>query len=71
MADMSLYYDAATLLDNRSHQSGSIKSRVFGSNNLKSKPSQLFALLVEATKWSEILSEVVQKADVLRQEKKV
>ena len=67
---MSLYYEAAPFLDS-SDQSGSLQSRIFNSEHLKSKPSQVFALVVEATKWSEILSEVIQNTKVLQQERKV
>lgn len=66
---MSLYYDAASLLG--SGQSGSLKSRVFGARNLKSPPTQVFALLTEASKWSEILAEIIEKSLLLQQEKKV
>ena len=68
---MSLYYESARFLDSKSSQSGSLQSRVFGSTDLKSKPSQVYALLAEATKWSEILSEVIQASELLRHERKV
>ncbi|KAL8783722.1 MAG: hypothetical protein Q9195_009295 [Heterodermia aff. obscurata] len=48
-----------------------VRLRIFNSEHLKSKPSQVFALVVEATKWSEILSEVIQKTELLRQERKL
>ncbi|KAL8818696.1 MAG: hypothetical protein Q9191_007884 [Dirinaria sp. TL-2023a] len=66
---MSLYYDAASLL--QSGQSGSLKSRVFGARDLKSPPTQVFALLTEASKWSEILAETIEKSLLLEQEKKL
>lgn len=66
---MPLYYDAAPLLISK--ESGSLKSRVFGAKNLKSPPTQLFALLTEASKWSKILSEVIEKCGLLQQERKV
>lgn len=68
---MSLYHEAAPFLDTTSDQSGSLQFRIFKSEHLKSKPSQVFALVIEATKWSEILSEVIQNTGLLRQERKV
>lgn len=66
---MSLYYEAASLLD--SGQLGSLKSRVFGSQALKSPPTQTFALLTEAVKWSQLLSEAIDESGLLQREKKV
>jgi len=66
---MSLYYDGAPLLVSK--ESGSLKSRVFGAKNLKSPPTQAFALLTEASKWSEILTEVIEKCRLLQHERKV
>ena len=68
---MSLYYEAAGLLSNFSNATGSLASRVYGNKALKSKPAHVFALISEATKWSGILSQVIEKAEVLRLEKKV
>ena len=68
---MSLYHEAAPFLDTFSDQSGSLQSRILNSDHLKSKPSQVFALVIEASKWSKILSEVIQNAELLRQERKV
>ena len=66
---MSLYYDAAPLLSPR--QIGSLKSRVFGAKGLKAPPTQVFALVTEASKWSEILTEVIEKTALLQHERKV
>ena len=60
---MSLYYEAARFTGLQIKTIWLAPSRVFGSTDLKSKPSQLYALLAEASKWSEILSEVIQKAE--------
>ena len=68
---MSLYYDAAPLLLASSDQTGSLKSRVFNSKGHKSPPKQIFALVSEATKWSPVLSEVVEKSQLLQLERKV
>lgn len=68
---MSLYYDAASLLLSSQNPSGSLKSRVFGSKNLKNSPKQVYALVAEASKWSAILSEVVDKSQLLQHERKL
>ena len=68
---MSLYYDAAPLLLASSEQTGSLKSRVFSSKGHKSPPKQIFALVSEATKWSPVLSEVVENSQLLQSERKV
>ncbi|KAL8931321.1 MAG: hypothetical protein Q9211_007053 [Gyalolechia sp. 1 TL-2023] len=68
---MSLYYDAAPLLLSSQSQSGSLKSIVFGSTNLKSPPKQVYALLTEASKWSTVLSEVIDNSQLLQHERKL
>ena len=67
---MSLYYEAANILASSSQQ-GSLKSKVFGSRNLKCQPKQIYALVSETSKWSNVLSEVVEKAQLLQHERKV
>ena len=56
---------------NSDQTSGSLKSRVFSAKNLKSKPTQVYALVAEGSKWSPILKEVVEKSQLLTLEKKV
>ena len=68
---MSLYYDTAPFLVPSSSVSGSLKFKIFQTIELKSKLTQVFALATEATKWSEILSEVIEKAQLLQHERKV
>ncbi|KAL8993456.1 MAG: hypothetical protein Q9188_007327 [Gyalolechia gomerana] len=68
---MSLYYDAAPLLLSSQTPSGSLKSRVFGSKSLKNSPKQVYALVAEASKWSPILSEVIDKSQLLQHERKL
>ena len=68
---MSLYYDAATILGNPDSVSGSLKSGVFSAKTLKSPPKQVFALISEATKWSSVLTEVIDKSQLLHLERKV
>ena len=68
---MSLYYDAAPLLLPCSDHSGSLKSRIFNLKGTKSSPKQIFAVVSEASKWSPVLSEVIEKSQLLRLERKV
>lgn len=68
---MSLYYDAAPLLVSASDAAGSLKSRVFSSKDLKSPPKQVFALVSEASKWSPVLVDVIEKSPLLQLERKV
>ena len=68
---MSLYYDAAPLLLLNKDQAGSLKSRIFNSQSHKSAPKQIYALINEASKWSPVLSEVIEKSQLLQNERKV
>ncbi|KAG5981754.1 hypothetical protein E4U55_002583 [Claviceps digitariae] len=69
---MSLYHEAADVLStNLQHQGGSLKSRVFGRKNSKVSPNQLYALVLETCKWSGVLKEVIEGADLLRHERKL
>lgn len=68
---MSLYYEAADILSNADKAGGSLKSRIYGKKDLKSSPANVYALVSEATKWSAVLKDVVEKAAVLREERKV
>ncbi|KUJ20950.1 S-adenosyl-L-methionine-dependent methyltransferase [Mollisia scopiformis] len=68
---MSLYYEAADLLTAPTNAGGSLKSRIFSKKDLKSQPAQIYALAIETCKWSTVLKEVVEYADLLRLERKV
>lgn len=68
---MSLYYEAAAVIANTESKGGSLKNRIFGKKDLKSNPGAVFALCAEATKWSAVLKEVIEKSNVLKLEKKV
>ena len=68
---MSLYYDAAPLLLPSSDQAGSLKSRIFNLKGHKSSPKQIFAVVSEASKWSTVLSDVIDKSQLLQLERKV
>lgn len=68
---MSLYYEAADVLTAPTNAGGSLKSRVFSKKDLKAQPSQIYALAIETCKWSPVLKEVIEHADILRLERKV
>jgi len=68
---MSLYYEAADILAAPNDAGGSLKSRVFSSKALKSQPAQVYALVIETCKWSPLLREVIERAELLGLERKV
>ena len=68
---MSLYYETATILENPDKVGGSFKARIFKKKDLKSKPGQIYALVAEASKWSRVLKDVIEKCGVLGEERKV
>ena len=68
---MSLYHEAAHFLTAPSNVGGSLKSRIFSSKTLKSQPAQIYALVIETCKWSSILKEVIERAELLSFERKV
>ena len=69
---MSLYHEAAEFLIASPTEGGSLKARVFKKKTaLKSPPNQLYALVLETSKWSPVLKDVIDKAEVLRHERKV
>jgi len=68
---MSLYHEAAGLLSAPTTHGGSLRSRVFGNKDLKSQPAQVYALVLETWKWSAVLKEVVENAQLLKSERKV
>ncbi|KAI9838052.1 MAG: hypothetical protein M1819_006206 [Sarea resinae] len=72
---MSLYYEAASILEAPKDAGGSLKSRIYNNNNndkkFKSTPAHLYALISETTKWSAVLSDVIEKAQILDLERKL
>jgi 25S rRNA (cytosine2278-C5)-methyltransferase len=70
---MSLYHEAAQILGTVSQNGESIKSLVFGAGKKKGKsdPKTLYALSIEAAKWSPVLKEVLEGSGVLGVEKGV
>lgn len=68
---MSLYYDAATILTTSAHD-GSLKSRIYGNKlGLKSKPAHIYALISETAKYDLLLKEVIDNTGLLADEAKV
>ena len=70
-AVMSLYHEAAGILQAVRKEQASVKSLVFSKKGWKSDPKTLFALSTEAAKWSEVLSEALEKSGILGVEKQV
>ena len=68
---MSLYFDAAPLLLPNPDQAGSLKLRIFNSKGHKSSPKQIFALVSQTSKWSQVLSDVIERSQLLQLERKV
>ena len=68
---MSLYHEAAEILQTAQKEGDSLKRVIFGIKGWKSEPKTLFALTTEAAKWSPVLSEVVEQSGVLKIEKNV
>ncbi|KID79992.1 25S rRNA (cytosine-C(5))-methyltransferase [Metarhizium brunneum] len=68
---MSLYHEASDILSTSSQEGGSLKSRVYQRKGIKSTPKQLYALVFESCKWSAILKEVIEGADILKIERKL
>jgi len=68
---MSLYHEAANVLESTRKEQTPIKSLVYGKKSWKSDPKTLFALSTEAAKWSEVLAEVMERSGVLKIEKQV
>lgn len=70
---MSLYHETADILSAPSLTGGNLKTRLFGNKNkkLKSPPQQIYALASETCKWSAVLKEVIEGAELLRHERKV
>ena len=67
---MSLYYEGSALVSTGNQQTGSLKSRVFNSKaTWKSPTAQLYALVSEASKWSPVLSEVIERSSLLAHER--
>ncbi|PYH91615.1 S-adenosyl-L-methionine-dependent methyltransferase [Aspergillus ellipticus CBS 707.79] len=68
---MSVYYDAVTILTAPSPNGGSFKSRIYNARTIKSTPAQVYALIIETSKWDILLKEVIENAGILKLEPKL
>lgn len=67
---MSLYYEAASVLA-AERSTSTLSVRIYNTKELKSKPAQLYALVSETVLWSSVLSDLVERTEILKLEKKV
>ncbi|KAE8151730.1 putative NOL1/NOP2/sun domain protein [Aspergillus avenaceus] len=68
---MSLYNDAVRILTTPSPTGGSFKSRIYNERGIKASPAQIYALIIEASKWDTLLKEVIEHAGILKLEPKL
>ncbi len=68
---MSLYYEAAGILEAPNTSGGSLKSRIFSKKDFKSPPAQIYALVIETCKWSFVLKEIIERTELFKLEKKL
>ncbi|KAI1261195.1 S-adenosyl-L-methionine-dependent methyltransferase [Xylariaceae sp. FL1019] len=68
---MSLYHETADILSAPTSTGGNLKTRIFTNKSLKSPPQQIYALAIETCKWSSVLKEVIDAAELLRHERKL
>ncbi|KAI0019014.1 S-adenosyl-L-methionine-dependent methyltransferase [Xylariomycetidae sp. FL0641] len=66
---MSLYHETADIVS--APAGGNLKTRIFGKKDLKSPTQQVYALALETCKWSPVLKEVVENAELLKHERKL
>ena len=68
---MSLYHEAAAILQDTAGQGGSLKSRIYTNPKLQSPSKQLFALVSETLRWSGVLKDIIEASALLTAERKV
>ncbi|KAI5917205.1 S-adenosyl-L-methionine-dependent methyltransferase [Camillea tinctor] len=68
---MSLYHETADVLSVPASAGGNLRTRIFGKKDLKSPQQQVYALALETCKWSLVLREVIENAELLRHERKL
>lgn len=66
---MSLYIEASRIISRPRY--GGLRGAIYSDSSLKSRPEQLYALVIETLKHQEILNEVIDKSGLLGIEKKV
>ncbi|KAJ5758858.1 hypothetical protein N7520_006014 [Penicillium odoratum] len=67
---MSLYFDAVNILTEPA-SGGSFKSRIYSARDLRAKPAQIYALIIEAAKWDTVLADVIDRSGLLDAERKL
>ncbi|KAJ5266521.1 hypothetical protein N7478_009329 [Penicillium angulare] len=67
---MSLYFDAVNILTEPA-SGGSFKSRIYSARDLRAQPAQIYALIIEASKWDRLLAEVIDRSELLKVERKL
>ena len=70
---MSLYFETAPYLEesDQAITKTSLKSRIFARNDAKNPARQIYALASEASRWSEVLAEVIDRTQLMESERKV
>lgn len=66
---MSLYIEASRIISRPRY--GGLRGAIYSDPLLKSRPEQLYALVIETLKHQEILNEVIGNSGLLGVEKKV
>ena len=64
---MAPYWDAERLILDMYATNESLTSRLFAAHWITQDKSKLYALICEATKWSKILSQVVEETEIIRE----
>ena len=67
---MSLYHEAAKIVNSHDRPLGNLKSRIYSASDLKAPPKQLYALISQAAKWSPVLAEIIGRAGLLAHERR-
>ncbi|KAK2751130.1 hypothetical protein FQN57_000205 [Myotisia sp. PD_48] len=65
---MSLYFDAVSVLSGPAN-AGSLKSRIYNAQ-WKASPAQIYALIIETSKYNLVLKEIIDNSGILAQEPK-
>lgn len=66
---MSLYIEASRIISRPRY--GGLRGAIYSDSSLKSRPEQLYALIIETLKYQEILNEVIDKSGLLGVERMV
>lgn len=66
---MSLYIEASRIISRPRY--GGLRGAIYSDSSLKSRPEQLYALIIETLKYQEILNEVIDRSGLLGVERTV